>query len=116
MAVDLTKTRNLEGDSWVMKAEVAVQYRASLQSQLEDWLKGVDRHTRDLPDGIEFECTPDMACCCPKAAWPMAMRKQFAEASDQDRQIMMLSGLQNVLGSDPNAPKAHVAGTTIAKH
>ena len=116
MAVDLSKTHMLEGDNWVMQPNVAVQYRASLASQLEDWLKGIDRHTTDLPEGIEYECTPDMACCCPTAAWPIDMRKHFAEANEQDRQLMLLSGLQNVLSSDPDAPRAYVAGATVAKH
>ena len=121
MAVDLSKTHMLEGDNWVMQPNVAVQYRASLASQLEDWLKGIDRHTANLPAGVEEECTPDMACCCPTAAWPMDMRQQFVEASEEDRHRMMFAGLGNVLAAKlpPDAPAVYLAGgdpETVAKH
>lgn len=79
------------------EAEVRTAYRASIESQLRDWVAGIDRHTRDLPSGIDEECTPDMACCFPCGAWSHEVRLQFATASDEDRYTMSFHALCNML-------------------
>lgn len=58
-----------EKEAYVMHDHVAVQYRRVMMEQLRLWKEGVNKHSDQLgpdfvlPEGLEGECVPDMACC-----------------------------------------------------
>lgn len=101
MGLDLSKTHQLSADgrNWEMKPELRQHYRDALKAQLEDWVKGIDRHPENLPAGMDPECTPDFACCQPKLAWPMEIRQKFTNASPEEQERMLFSSLGSMLNN-----------------
>ena len=101
-----------DGEYWEMLPEILVKYKQCLDIQLQKWLSGENVHTTNLPEGIEYECCPDMSCCVPEAAWPLEMRQQFANASDEDRTMMMFTGLSSIINDD----KVYISGNHNTTH
>jgi hypothetical protein len=107
--ISLTHFKSTCGKFWQMKPDIANQYQASLESQLQDWVNGVDRHTTDLPANISSECTPDMACCSPNTAWPKSARRKFIAANEADREVMLFAGLPKSISGLNMASKLYIA-------
>lgn len=62
------------------------------QEQLERWVLG------DAICPNEFhQCTPDFGCCNPKLLWPEEKRRKFMNASDGERDKMMMGGLSGLI-------------------
>lgn len=116
MALDLSKTHQLSacGNFWELKPGMGEGYKASLDAQMEAWIKGINKHTENLPEGMEPECTPDFACCHPNLAWPLERRKKFKDADKSTQESMLFSSLGSLLtdSSEKNPEQPIVYLTT----
>lgn len=83
------------GEWWVLKEQFKGPYRESSKKQLEAWLRGAPAHN-DYAD----ECCPDFSCCNPKNIWPIEMRESFVNATDEEREEMLMSCLSGLVASD----------------
>lgn len=95
----LLKTHDLseDGKYYQMKSGIALIYRQSVAEQLRLWLLGASTHTKDLPEGIEFECCPDFSCCDKTLLWPVEKRQAFAAATEEERLSLLVGGLEHML-------------------
>jgi hypothetical protein len=110
-----------DGQSYEMLPEVAEKYTLSINRQLENWLVGVNEHTKALPEGIDDECCPDMSCCGGKP-WPQHVRDLFAASSDEVRYEMCMNGMFGEINKvfdkiddNLNGPVVHIAGFNVPK-
>ncbi len=79
MAIDLDPNIwELKGSCYVMREEIAVEYRKACDVQLDLWLKGVSVHTKP-PEGVEDECCHDFSCCYPELLLPLAERQAYVQ-------------------------------------
>lgn len=97
-----------------MKEIIKVKYRECIQVQLDNWIKGINEHTKDLPNGIEPECCPDFSCCQPELEWSLELKQRFLKASSEDRETMLLNSLFNMIKhTEPNAKVLLLDSSTI---
>ncbi len=80
------------------------------ERQLALWVAGKPQcpNTRN-------ECCPDFSCCKPKLLAPLAMRKRFVAASQEEREKMMLGDFLGKFVADVNkksGTRAMVVGQT----
>ena len=92
-------------------SEAFDNYEDASQHQLSEWVAGrpwhnpispgPDMHRDENGDWIETpgngECCPDFSCCQPGMLWPEEKRRQFAEASDEQRTAMLAGALVDLL-------------------
>lgn len=110
--------RSEDGEYWEMRPEIKPLYKAALDKQLEEWVKGNNVHTTNLPPGMESECCPDMSCCNPKNAWSLEKRQKFVEADEESRHAMMMGALYelfNEIHGSTEEPKVYLAGQLPGK-
>lgn len=101
-----------------MKPEVAEIYKLRLKEQLDLWVKGISKHTENLPEGLGVECCPDFSCCFPELLWPAEKRELFAIASEEERSDMLMGSLTTLTArvSEEKGIGIYVAGETDARN
>lgn len=60
----------------------------TVQEQLDRWVAG-----ESVCPNEDHDCCPDFSCCRPKLAWPLGKRRQFVEASQGEREKMLMGAL-----------------------
>lgn len=111
-AIKFTETITYVPDN-IKKEFEGMNYRESVNYQLEEWVKG-----RALHNPIGNECCPDFSCCKPDFLMEEDLRIKFSNAIKiGDNKIkyeilgMALSGLAADKGK-----KVHIAGEDQTEH
>ena len=64
------------------------------EEQLTRWAAG-----ESVCPNTKHECCPDFSCCRPASAWPLENRAKFQQASQGEREKMMMGSLGALMQS-----------------
>ena len=83
----------------------------SFDVQLQLWVNGTSVHVKSnrFP-GENYQCCPDFSCCHPELLQPEAVRREFAAASEDKQNRMLLVFLRALIAKETTPGSACVIG------